>query len=118
MLDKIITISMLYDFYGNLLPEKQKEFLKFYHEENYSLSEIAAEFGLSRQGVYDGVKKAERALYGYEEKLGLMLRFHKTEQALNKIDSALDELIEKYREDTALATQLIKIKNTADALGE
>jgi uncharacterized protein len=118
MLDEIITISMLYDFYGNLLPDKQKEFLKLYHEENYSLAEIAHEFGLSRQGVYDSVKKAERALYAYEEKLGLMLRFKKTELALEKIDSALDALLEKYSKDSTLTAQLIKIKNTADALGE
>jgi len=109
---------MLYDFYGNLLPEKQKEFFKLYHEENYSLSEIAKEFGLSRQGVYDGVKKAEKALYTYEEKLGLMSCFKKTEQTLKIIDKALSELIENNNENTVLSAQLMQIKNNADALGE
>lgn len=118
MLEDIFTINMLYDFYGNLLPQRQREFVRLYREENWSLSEIAEEFVLTRQGVYDSVRKAEKALYEYESKLKLMERFRKTEQALRHIDRALTQLIEQSGEDTALAVQLRRIKNTADALGE
>jgi len=106
MLEDIFTINMLYDFYGNLLPQRQREFVRLYREENWSLSEIAEEFGLTRQGVYDSVRKAEKALYEYESKLKLMERFRKTEQALRNIDRALTQLIEQSGEDTALAVQL------------
>ena len=118
MLDEITTISMLYDFYGNLLPDRQSEFLKLYREDNFSLSEIAKEFGLTRQGVYDGVKKAELALYAYEDKLKLLERFQKTEHALKKIDQAIDALIEEIGVDSEISERLLKIKNTADTLGE
>ena len=118
MLNEITTISMLYDFYGNLLPERQKEFLRLYREENFSLSEIAQEFGLSRQGVYDGVKKAEAALYAYEEKLKLLERFQKTEQVLRSIDQSIDLLIHEAGIHSELAQKLLNIKNIADTLGE
>ncbi len=118
MLEDIFTINMLYDFYGKLLPERQGEFFRLYSEENWSLSEIAQAFGLSRQGVYDSVKKAERSLYEYEEKLGLLARFQRTEQALSRIDRALGQLLEESRENAELTEQLKRIKNTADALGE
>jgi len=62
MFDKFIEISMLYGFYGGLLPEKQNLFLKAYYEDDCSLSEIAEQYGISRQGVHDGIKKAEKSL--------------------------------------------------------
>jgi predicted DNA-binding protein YlxM (UPF0122 family) len=118
MLNEITTISMLFDFYGNLLPERQKEFLRLYREENFSLSEIAQEFGLSRPGVHDSVKKAESALYAYEEKLKLLDRFQKTEQILKSIDQSIDQLIGEIGENSELSEKLLKIKNIADTLGE
>jgi len=118
MLSEIKTMSMLYDFYGNLLPSRQREFLKLYREENFSLSEIALEFGLSRQGVYDGVKKAEAALYSYEEKLKLVERFDHTEKVLKNIDQAIEDLIKEMGEDSKFSEHLQKIKGIADALGE
>ncbi len=118
MLQDIITTSMLYDFYGNLLPQRQREFFHLYHEENWSLSEIAKAYELTRQGVYDSVRKAERALEEYEEKLGLMARFRKTEQTLGTIDRAIAALIDQRHSDPALREQLLQIRNSADALGE
>lgn len=118
MFDKITEISMLYDFYGQLLPEKQKAFLQLYHEENYSLSEIASEFQISRQGVHDGVKKAEKTLHELEEKLGLVQKFTETEAALRKIDGILDCLIEENDENAALTGKLTEIRQTIDKLDE
>lgn len=64
--------SLLYDFYGELLNNNQREVMALYHEDNLSLSEIAEELGMSRQAVHYTLKKAERALGKYEDKLGLV----------------------------------------------
>ena len=107
MLEELEQISLLLDFYGCLLSDKQLEFLRLYHEENYSLQEIADEFGVSRQGVYDGVKKAQNALAGYESKLHLVERFRKS-------SAELDDLLEEYKEDTELCRRLTEIWRLKD----
>ena len=58
--------SLLYDFYGALLTKRQREVMELYNDENLSLAEIASEFGISRQGVYDALKKGAKALEDYE----------------------------------------------------
>lgn len=118
MFDKMIEISMLYDFYGQLLTAKQQEILKLYHEDNYSLSEIAEEFGISRQGVHDAVKKAEKALHEYENKLGLVKKFMDTEDAITAIDLQLDELIKENDGNEGLRSKLMDIKSIIDRINE
>lgn len=92
MLDTNLQASLLFDFYGQLLSPRQQEVMSLYHEENLSLAEIAEEFGISRAAVHDSLKKAEKALSQYEEKLGLVARFVKTSQAIEKIDKIIDEM--------------------------
>ena len=75
MLEETFDISVLYDFYGPLLTEKQQRFVDLYHNENCSLTEIAEETGVSKQAVSEGLKRAEKALMNYEEKLGLAARW-------------------------------------------
>ncbi|MDF3002664.1 MAG: hypothetical protein K0Q48_2783 [Bacillota bacterium] len=118
MFDKMIEISMLYDFYGQLLTAKQQEILKLYHEDNYSLSEIAEEFSISRQGVHDAVKKAEKALHEYENKLGLVKKFMDTEDAITAIDSQLEELIKENDGNEGLRSKLMDIKSIIDRINE
>ena len=72
MVDDIARASLLYDFYGALLTDRQRDVMALYHEENLSLSEIAQEYDISRQAVHDTLKKAEQALSEYEKKLGLV----------------------------------------------
>ena len=60
-IDDVIQTSLLYDFYGSLLTDRQREVMELYYGENLSLSEIAAEFSISRQGVHDALKNAGRA---------------------------------------------------------
>ncbi len=91
-MENLEEISLLLDFYGELLPEKQLQFLRLYHEENCSLAEIALEFGVSRQGVYDAVKKAQSALLKYEEKLQLSARQKENEAAIAACLAELQEL--------------------------
>lgn len=85
-------LSLEYDFYGALLTKRQSEVMQLYHEENLSLSEIAEEFGISRQGVHDALKNAQDALAGYEEKLGLVARFERTNEAVARIDEIIEKL--------------------------
>ena len=99
-LDEFLEVSTLLDYYRNLLSDKQKEYLKNHFEEDLSLSEIAKNNGVSRQAVYDNIKRGIKQLREYEEKLG----FHKREKKLYsellelkdnfKIEK-LDEIIEK-----------------------
>ncbi|MBQ7702946.1 MAG: YlxM family DNA-binding protein [Firmicutes bacterium] len=74
-LDNLAKESLLYDFYGGLLTDKQREVMELYHEENYSIVEIAGELGVSKQAVHDNLKKTERILSDYEDKLGLVSKF-------------------------------------------
>ena len=92
--ENTIQIAMLYDFYGELLTPRQKEVLQYYYEENYSLSEIAEELGVSRQAVHDTIHKAEKALRNYEQKLGIVERFRQTEADAEKAVAAIDQIIE------------------------
>ena len=70
-----VAITWLMDFYGPLLTEHRREVARLYCEEDLSLSEIAEQLGITRQGVHDIIKRCDRILEGYEEKLGLAERF-------------------------------------------
>lgn len=129
-IDEITQASLLYDFYGQLLSKRQREVMELYHEENLTLSEIAEEFGISRQGVHDALKNAEKALKEYEEKLGLVARFQRSQTAVQEIDAVMDRVMEKlqdgvFAEDAecnALAGQAVedlkKVKDIIDKLEE
>ena len=92
-IDEIARQSLLYDFYGQLLPPRQREVMELYTEDNLSLQEIAEQFEISRQGVHDALRKAQKALTGYEEKLGLVDRFLESEEAVNSIDAKIGEMV-------------------------
>jgi len=77
MLEENLEISILFDFYGPLLTERQQSFVRLYYDENCSLTEIADNQGVSKQAVSSGLKKAEKQLRTYEEKLGLVARWKK-----------------------------------------
>lgn len=79
MLAKTNRINILLDFYGLLLTDKQQIFVKLYFHDDYSLGEIAAEFQISRQAVYEHIKRAEAVLEDYELKLQLHVK-HKQRQ--------------------------------------
>lgn len=72
---KNMRYSLLLDFYGELLPNAQKDMIDLYYNEDLSLSEIAAQVGITRQGVRDSVRRAEELLSDYETKLGMAERF-------------------------------------------
>lgn len=81
-MEKLLQVTYLYDFYGQLLTEKQETAFRRYYLEDLSLSEIAEKEDVSRQSIHDMIKQAERKLTTYEEKLGLVERFKKQEEEL------------------------------------
>ena len=84
--------SMLFDFYGELLTDKQREYFDLHYNEDLSLAEIAEQSGISRQGVWDIIRRAEAAMTEVEEKTGLIKRFNERNAALAEIRSELTEL--------------------------
>ena len=78
MKGKPLEMSLLFDFYGETLTDKQRELFDLYYNEDLSLAEIAEYAGITRQGVRDSIKRAERALGEMEQKLGLVQRFGDT----------------------------------------
>ena len=89
-MEKNLNVSILLDFYGAMLTEKQREAVEYYYNDDLSLSEIADNQGISRQGVRDAIKRAEQQLLEMEERLGLARRFQEIQKALTLIcDCAL-----------------------------
>ena len=110
-------LGYLLDFYGQLLSKRQQEVMALYHEENYSLSEIAEEFGISRQAVHDTLKKAEQALAEYEQKLGLVKTLQRSEAVIGRIDEKIDALIAEFAETSSdLTAKLEEIKQIINTL--
>lgn len=118
MIDKTLEMNLLYDFYGALLPEKQQEILRLHYEEDYSLAEIADEVSITRQGVHDAMKKADRSLHQYEEKLGLVGRSKRIRQALAGIDDSLAALQEGWNQDPRLHHSLETVRDTIRRIQE
>ena len=92
---KDMKVALLLDFYGDLLTEKQKDSLEFYYDNDLSLGEIAANLGISRQGVRDNIKRAEAILLEMEEKLGLAAKFSEIKQRLQSVRTAVDVIDRK-----------------------
>lgn len=116
MFDKITEVSLLYDFYGQLLSKRQQEVMSLYYEENLSLSEIAEEFSISRQGVHDALKNAEKSLHQYEAKLGLVSRFENSRRAVEMIDRQIEAVIDKNRDNSDLVSSLAEIRSVIDEM--
>ena len=91
---KNLEVTVLLDFYGEMLTEKQRSFLEYYYDDDLSLSEIAENEGITRQGVRDAIKRAEAQLFHMEEKLGLAARFGDSRRALEEIIRCSDDIFE------------------------
>lgn len=82
-LNKIGRMALLSDFYSELLTNRQQEVIKYYYEQDLSLGEIAENLHITRQGVHDILKRAEKALENYERKLGLLAGYLKEKKSLD-----------------------------------
>lgn len=83
-LEKFIEMSILYDFYGELLSKKQRTVVECYYNDNFSLGEIAEKVNISRQGVYDCLKRGEELLLEYDSKLKLVEKYKANKELLKK----------------------------------
>ena len=84
-LEKLRVISLLSDFYGSLLTEKQQQFLKLHYEDDWSYGEIAAHFGITRQAAHDSIRSSALALERYETKLGFLADFQRRQHLLSDV---------------------------------
>ena len=92
MKNQTYRMTMLFDFYGELLTDRQKEFFDLYYNEDLSLSEIAENEGISRQGVRDVIVRAEAVLTELEDKTGLVRRFLQMQQHVDRIITAAGDI--------------------------
>jgi predicted DNA-binding protein YlxM (UPF0122 family) len=99
MLEKTTRMNYLYDFYQALLTPKQRSYMSLYYLDDYSLGEIAEQYEVSRQAVYDNIKRTEAMLEEYEKKLSLFQKFQKRKQLMNQLK---DYVSQKYGDDQQL----------------
>ena len=97
--EKIVRQSLLYDFYGELLTEHQKAIYEDVVNNDMSYSEIARMNQISRQGVYDMIKRCDKILEEYEDKLQLVDKFMKARKQVEKMKDCISELMEENRDD-------------------
>lgn len=89
---KDLNISILMDFYGQLLSDRQLDMMDMYYNQDLSLAEIAEEAQISRQGVRDAIKRGEKQLSEFEEKLGLIKRFTDISAQIDKMNDIISGL--------------------------
>ncbi len=94
-MDKEIYLSSLYDYYGDLLTDKQKEYFEDYYFNNYSLQEIAENYEVSRNAVHKQLKEIENKLIDYEDKLNLQKRAEEIREIISDLDENIKEQIEE-----------------------
>ena len=94
MKNQTYRMTMLFDFYGELLTERQREFFDLYYNEDLSLAEIAENYGISRQGVRDVIVRAEASMTEIEDKTHIIRRFQQSRAAIAAIDQAADKLLQ------------------------
>lgn len=107
MSDELVQNTMLFDFYGELLTEKQRECFDLHYNEDLSLAEIAEQSGISRQGVWDNIRRAEAAMREIEDKTGLIRRFEERNTLIDEIEA---ELSDKEALSASLREKLSKLR--------
>nr|WP_167957003.1 DNA-binding protein [Anaerosporobacter faecicola] len=112
-IDKLVELSLLYDFYGELLKENQKSIYEDYILNDLSLSEIAEQQGISRQGVHDVVKRCSNQLINYEEKLHLIEKFQRTKKEVSRIKELSEQMMQSQE-----LTHLAEIEQLSERILE
>lgn len=103
-IEKTNRMNDLFEFYAALLTDKQMNYIELYYADDYSLAEIAEEFQVSRQAVYDNIKRTEKILEDYEMKLHMYSDYIVRSQIF-------DQIIEKYADDTYLQKQIATLSS-------
>ena len=109
-MEEFVKRSLLYDFYGDLLTDRQKEIYGAYVQDDLSLAEIAQEYKISRQGVHDLIRRCDKILMEYEAKLHLVDRFEKAKQKIAQIES-LTKDCESEKSGKVLSEKLVQVRS-------
>lgn len=116
-----VEITLLLDLYGEMLTAKQRDYLYYYYNDDLSLSEIAENEGITRQGVRDAIKRAEAILYDTESKLSISKKLLKLQEGLDGIIECAEE-INEYNLSHGLSREIndctVRIKSIALSLTE
>lgn len=114
-MEQFFEMSLLIDFYGQILTTRQYELMDLYYNNDFSLAEISQELSISRQAVHDGIKKSKTQLFEMEEKLGLVKKFEeqrvKAKEALQIISA-----IEGYKLEDECYCKLNDLKEIIDSI--
>ena len=105
-MEERVLISLLLDFYGPLLTDKQRMSLQLHHEDDMSIGEIAEELGVSRQAVHDNLQRARHILNDYESKLHLVAQYEAREQVINELKDTLPADVLSQSRVQQLLTQM------------
>jgi predicted DNA-binding protein YlxM (UPF0122 family) len=119
MYEKDLSISVLLDFYGEVLTEKQREVLRMYYDDDLSLAEIAQQAEITRQGVRDSIKRGEATLREMEQKLKLVARSAETQKIIENINNAaaqIHDINQRYRFSSEIGELAEQIQKYADSL--
>ena len=84
-MEKLFRVNIYFDFYGKLLTPKQYQIIELYYLDDYSLSEVAEYLDITRQGVFDTLKRSEEKLFNYEKQLGLVEKFESSQVEIKTI---------------------------------
>lgn len=115
-MDEILQVTLLYDFYGELLTQKQKLVYEMYYQNDLSLSEIAQELSISRQAVRDQLKRTEKILEEYEKKLCLVERFMAQKRAAKRIEEIIREMEKDEKLTQKVFVGIEKIKEITNEI--
>ena len=118
---KNLEISLLFDFYGDMLTEKQRDVVELYYNDDLSLSEIAENEGITRQGVRDSIKRAEAQLLDMEDRLHLARRFREMREgiaAIRKAAGEIQDLNDRFGYSRDIEEKARQIADLSDRLAE
>ena len=118
MKNQAFRMALLFDFYGDMLTDRQKEFFDHYNED-LSLSEIAENYGITRQGVRDVIVRAEGIMQELEDKTGIIRRFQRMQEQFSDIERAADGILainSEHSYDSDIETLATEIKDAVSLM--
>ena len=117
-LEKLVEIGLLFEQYKMLLTDKQREIVSLYYNEDYSLGEISENLNVSRQGIYDTLKRSEKILKDYEVKLGLVKKSKEREKITQDIHNKVVDIKQDLLQNRDCANLIPKVENIEDICRE
>lgn len=114
MLEETTRLHLLYDFYGKLLKDRQRKYFEMYYRDDLSLGEIAEIEDISRQAVFEQVKRLAKTMEDYEKKLGLLARYEKRRELLEELQQELDTEARQASRAHELVRELLALEMEID----